>query len=302
MSRLYLVDGLYHVFRSFYALPKTMQAPDGRPINVVHGILGFLRRLIHNEQARLALVALEQLTGIFREALYPEYKGNRAETDPRLLEQVPLVIEMCRCLGVATREVDGFEADDVMATVARIALAEGVGVTIVSSDKDLAQVLTLGDDIEMLTPGPAGSQDRASAGDVRVRPADVQGRYGVPPALIPSLLALRGDAADNMRGLAGVGQKTAVALLLEFGSLEDVLEAPIPKAMLRTALQNERDRLLRDLEVVTVRYDVPLGEVRPVAETFALRPIRGAAAFFESLGMKRAADEFAPLEARLWHP
>lgn len=283
MARLYILDTLYHIFRAYHALPPTLTARDGRPTNAVYGALGIVRSLFKTERVEHCVAVFESLEPTFRSELDPEYKANRPEAPAGLKIQIPLVLELFEKLGIPTLAVSGYEADDVMATLARRAREAGQGATIVSNDKDLAQVLALGGDVELLRLSGTGKQAKAE----RVGPEGVQELFGVPAGLIPSWLALRGDPVDNIKGVAGIGQKTAVKLLLEGGDLPTLLEHPERGGRFAQALRDERERLLRDLEIATVRLDVPLPFEGLPLESFRPGPVReGAADFLRGLDMK----------------
>lgn len=302
MSRLYLIDTVYHIFRAFHALPATLTAPDGRPTNAVHGVLGIFSNLWRSEQVEYAVAVFESATGTFREELDPEYKANREPPDPNLKRQIPLVEQACRCLGIPTLALDGYEADDVMGALAHRAVAAGHSVTIVSNDKDLAQILALGGDIELLRLSGTGKNAKVE----RIRPEGVVELFGVPPELIPSWLALKGDTVDNIKGVPGIGQKTASKLLLEHGGLANLLAEPTRAGRYAGQLVALKDRLVRDLEVATIKTDLDLGFDGLDLERYRPIPLQGAVEFFEDLGMHRhlsAVEQLIfpePTVAELW--
>lgn len=270
MARLYILDTLYHIFRAFHALPPTLTAVDGRPTNAVYGAMGILRSLFKTERVEFCVAVFESLEPTFRTELDAEYKANRPPVAPALKPQIPLTRELFERLGIPTLSVSGYEADDVMATLARRCQDAGVGATIVSNDKDLAQVLRLGGDVELLRLSGTGKDAKVD----RVGPEGVTGFFGVPPELIPSWLALRGDSVDNIKGVPGIGQKTAVKLLLEGGDLPTLLEHPERGGKFADALREQKERLLRDLEIATVRTDVELPFEGLPLENFRPKPLR----------------------------
>lgn len=303
MPRLYVIDTLYHIFRAFHALPRTLRAPDGRPTNAIHGVLGILRSLWRHEPVEHVVAVFESLEGNFREALDPEYKAHRPPTDPDLKVQVPLIMEILEQLGIPVLQASGFEADDVLGTLAARAVVAGHGATIVSNDKDLAQVLGVGGEVELLRLSGTGREAKVE----RVHPQDASAVFGVPPELIPSWLALRGDPVDNLRGVHGIGQKTAVRLLLEGGDLPTLLEHPERAGKFGPALVQEKARLLRDLQVATIRLDVPLPFEGLPLERFRPGPIQaGALELFTGLAMRKHLEAVEglllpdPTVADLW--
>lgn len=284
-SRLYLIDSLYHVFRAYHALPRTLRSEDGRPTNVVHGVLGILRTLWRSEAISHLGMVFEELTGIFREEIFSDYKAHREAPPDELLVQIPLLKTACAHLGLSVWEAATFEADDVIGTLARQALAQGVAVTVVSNDKDLAQLLALEGDIDLLRTSGAGKNATAE----RVRREDVPRLFGVEAAQIPSFLALRGDVVDNIPGLKGVGDKTAAKWLALGGDLRGLLDDPeLAGKRWASVIRENESNLLRDLELATIRTDVP---VEFELERFALGPVDGLAEFFAGLTMNRHRSE-----------
>lgn len=283
MARLYIFDTLNHIFRAFHALPATLTAPDGRPTNALYGILGIMRSLWRTQHVEHFVAVFESLEPTFRSTLDPEYKAHRPPTAPELKAQIPLAMELFEVLGIPTLSVEGFEADDVMGTLASRSRAEGHGATLVSNDKDLAQVLAGGGEVDLLRLSGTGKNAKVE----KIGPDEVCGVFGVPPELIPSWLALRGDPVDNIRGIAGIGQKTAVKLLLDGGDLPTLLDHPELCGKFAPALRENRERLLRDLEIATVRLDVPLPFEGLPIDRFQPRPVAPEAAeHLRELGMK----------------
>lgn len=283
VARLYIFDTLNHIFRAFHALPTTLTAPDGRPTNALYGILGIMRSLWRTQHVEHFVAVFESLEPTFRSTLDPEYKAHRPPTAPELKAQIPLAMELFEVLGIPTLSVEGFEADDVMGTLASRSRAEGHGATLVSNDKDLAQVLAGGGEVDLLRLSGTGKNAKVE----KIGPDKVCGVFGVPPELIPSWLALRGDPVDNIRGIAGIGQKTAVKLLLDGGDLPTLLDHPELCGKFAPALRENRERLLRDLEIATVRLDVPLPFEGLPIDRFQPRPVAPEAAeHLRELGMK----------------
>ncbi len=290
-SRLYLIDTLYHVFRAYYALPRTLRSEDGRPTNVVHGVVGILRTLWKSQGIGHIGMVFEEMSGIFREEIFPEYKAQREAPPDDLLAQIPLVKTACDHLGLSVWEAATFEADDVIGTLARQALAQGVPVTIVSNDKDLAQLLAFDGDIDLLRTSGSGK----NASVERLRRGDVPRVFGVEAHQIPSFLALRGDTVDNIPGLKGVGDKTAAKWLAQSADLEGLLANPdlAGKRWAPIIAENESS-LRRDLQLATIRTDAPVGFE---FERFAPAPLQGLAEFFGDLSMNRHRGEAEKLSA-----
>ncbi len=210
---VHLVDATGYLFRAYHAI-RGIEAPDGTPVSAVYGLVQTL--LKHQREARPAYIAsvFDASMESFRNELDPTYKANRGAPPPDLVPQFDLATQAVDALGFHAVEREGYEADDVIATLAGRARAAGHPVVIASFDKDLAQLV--GEGVTLLDLG---------RGEV-IDAAGVEARYGVPPSLIADFLALRGDAIDNVAGIRGIGPKTAAALLRHFGSLEAILEAP----------------------------------------------------------------------------
>ena len=288
-DRLYLFDTLFHIFRAYYALPRSMKSESGVPTNAVHGVIGILRNLWKSENVTHVATVFESLTGTFREEISPDYKAQREPPPENLIRQIPLVKEACHRLGLSTWEVDRFEADDVIGTLARMALAQGTAVTIVSNDKDLAQLLAFDGDIELLRTKGSGKKAQLE----RVRRESVPEVFGVQAHQIPSFLALRGDTVDNIAGLKGVGDKTAAKWLAEADTLEDLLERPeIAGKRWESAIVEGEAGLRRDLNLATIRTDIPW-DFR--MEAFLPKPFDGIDEFFGSLSMNRHLREIESL-------
>jgi 5'-3' exonuclease len=265
---IYLVDASYYVFRAWFALPDTLRDRRGRPVNAVHGFARFLGDLIEQvEPERLAVAFDESLTSCFRSDFYAPYKANRALPPAELEHQFGLCRELTRALGVVELASPRFEADDIIGTIARQAQRRGLPVTIVSRDKDLAQLLCPGD--QLFDPGSGR----------RVPYEGVHAFLGVRAEQVADFLALTGDAVDNIPGVPGIGRKTAAALLAEFASIDAVLDdvTRVRALALRGAervadlLERHRDQLALALRLTTIACDVPLAVGLPALRRSAPR-------------------------------
>ena len=288
-GRLYLLDMMFFVHRAFHAVPE-MRSPCGSPINALYGVVGLLRELWLLERYNHVVAVFESPSKSFRHQIDPEYKANRAPAAVELKSQVAMVRVACECLGLQTLHVDGYEADDVLGTLARMAAQQQRKVSIVSNDKDLAQVLAFSPSIELLRTTQNGRPERVDS-------KTVEKMYGVPPELITSWLALRGDSSDNIKGVKGIGQKTAIKLLLEQGDIHALLAEPEKAGRFAPAFRDDRERILRDLDLATIRTDVDLGPEGFRQDHYALRPIDGASEFFSSLGMVGQARQLQEVTA-----
>ena len=244
---LTLIDGSGFTFRAFHGRPPMTRA-DGTPVNAVYGFTTMLMKLMADSDADAVAVVFDAARKTFRNDLYPAYKAHRPPAPEELVPQFPLVREAARAFNLACLETEGFEADDLIATYARLAAAQGTKVTIVSSDKDLMQLV--GGLITMFDP----MKNRL------IGEAEVREKFGVGPDKVVDVQALCGDSSDNVPGVPGIGIKTAAQLIETYGDLDTLLEraCEITQPKRREALlQNaEAARLSRTL--VSLRDDVPL--------------------------------------------
>ncbi len=246
-KHVFLIDGSGFIFRAFHGLPP-MVSPDGTPVNAVFGFTKMLLKLLDDTEADYIAVIFDRARKTFRSDIYSEYKAHRPPPPDELIPQFELVREVTRCLNVPAIDMEGFEADDLIATYAKQAAADGAEVTIVSSDKDLMQLVD--DNITMLD---------AMKNKVIGR-EQVMEKFGVGPDRVIDVQALAGDSSDNVPGVQGIGVKTAALLINEYGDLDGVLaraeEIKQPKRRQSLIEQADMARISRDL--VTLKTDVPL--------------------------------------------
>ena len=244
---VYLVDGSGYIFRAFYGLPP-MTNPEGVPVNAVFGFSKMLAKLMSDAGTRRFAVIFDTARVSFRNDIFPDYKANRSDPPEELVPQFALIREATRAFNVPCIELAGFEADDLIATFARMAREEGHEVVIVSSDKDLMQLVA--DGVSMLDP----------AKNVTVGREQVIERFGVGPESVIDVQALAGDSTDNVPGVPGIGVKTAAELIRTYGDLDTLLERAdeIKQPKRRENLINHAGmaRISRDL--VTLRIDAPV--------------------------------------------
>lgn len=243
---LCLVDGSGFLFRAFHALP-VLTRPDGTPVNAVLGFTNMLLKLLDDLQASHVAVIFDSARKSFRNEIFPEYKANRPDPPDELIPQFPLVRDATRAFNVQCLEKPGFEADDLIATYARHAQAEGFDVMIVSSDKDMMQLVS----------------DRVSMFDAlknrRIGPAEVKEKFGVGPERVVDVQALAGDSTDNVPGVPGIGVKTAAQLIQAYGDLESLLTraSEIKQPKRRQSLIDFAEQARLSRELVRLRDDVP---------------------------------------------
>lgn len=253
MADALLVDGYSIVFRAHYAHARSpLTRRDGFPTSALFGFATALLRLLADHAPARAFVAFDAGRDTFRRDLYPDYKAQRAETPEDLVRQLPAIFALVDALRIPRRAVKGFEADDLIATLAAAHAAEGGRTLVVSGDRDLFQVVD--DRVTLLYIG--GGLAKAE----EYTPAAMREKAGLRPEQIPDYKALCGDASDNIPGVPGIGPKGALALLERFGTLEGIyagLDDSVGKAK-RAALLEWRDRALLALELARIRRDAPV--------------------------------------------
>ena len=299
MNHVFLIDGSGFIFRAFHALPP-MNRKDGTPTNAVYGFTRMLMKLVEDTDADHIAVLFDRGRRTFRNDIYPDYKAHRPDPPEELVPQFALVHEATRALNVAEVGMEGYEADDLIATYTRLAREAGAEVTIVSSDKDLMQLV--GEHVTMYD----AMRER------RIGPQEVHEKFGVGPDKVVEVQALAGDSTDNVPGIRGIGVKTAAQLINEYGDVEAVLERAeeIKQPKRRQALIEEAEAARVSRELVRLRDDVP---VEHGLATFAVKEpdadvlldflrtqeFRSMVATWESrFGVgERAAPEVAAVEA-----
>jgi len=256
-QHLYLVDGSSYIFRAYHRLPP-LTNPEGTPVGAVYGYTTMLWKLAEDldkaEGPTHLAVILDAASKSFRNDIYPEYKANRPPAPEDLVPQFPLIRDATRAFSLPCIEEEGLEADDLIASYARAAAAQGWDVTIVSSDKDLMQLVSTGGDgvgeIDMLD----------TMKNVRIKIPEVEEKFGVPPELVGDVLALMGDSVDNIPGIFGIGPKTATKLIQEHGSLTAALDAAedMKKSKLKERLLEHRKDAEMSRELVELKQDAAL--------------------------------------------
>jgi len=248
---LAVIDGHSLVHRAFHALPDTMVAPDGRPTNAAFGFTSMLVKLVQDMAPSAVIVAFDKGKAEFRSAVLERYKIHRPPMPDALRVQFPIVKEILEALSVPIVEVEGWEGDDILGTLALKGHEAGMRVLLVTGDRDALQLVT--EDVSVV------STRRGVTDIVVYTPEAVLERYGVTPEQVPDYLGLKGDASDNIPGVPGVGEKTAAKLIAEHGSLEAVLCAAqnIPGKLGENLRAHEEDAKASRL-VATIRVDAPV--------------------------------------------
>ena len=244
---LFLIDGSGYIFRAFHALPP-LTRPDGTPVGAVYGFTQMLMKLVEDTDADAIAVIFDAARETFRNEIYPAYKANRPEPPEELIPQFALVREATRAFNLPAVEMRGFEADDLIATYARLAREQGAIVTIVSADKDLMQLVRPG--VTMLDP----IKTRIVGAN------EVKERFGVAPEKVVDVQSLAGDSTDNVPGVPGIGVKTAAELINTYGDLDTLLAhaAEIKQPKRRESLIQFADQARLSRELVRLKDDVPI--------------------------------------------
>ena len=253
MAKWLLIDGFNLAYRCFYAIPELTRA-DGFPTNALHGWMKSLWKFEDQEKPDATLVFFDLGGAQDRLALHPEYKAQRKEMPEPLVQQLPYVKSLTRAMGLVGVELYGVESDDLLASQAKALAGAGHEVLIVSADKDFAQIV--GEHVKILLPPPTANP---KLGWRQLDAAGVVEKFGVPPALIADYLALVGDTSDNIPGVNGVGPKTAVKWLQQFGTLEGVIahSSELKPDRFQEAVRTQADHLRRNLKLTTLNLTLP---------------------------------------------
>ena len=283
MPRLYLIDGSSQMYRAYHAI-QGLTGPDGRSTNAVYGFVTMLRKLIADHRPEYIAASFDLAGPTFRKDLAADYKANRAPMPPDLAEQIPWVHQACEALGVPILTSERFEADDVIGTLAARAAEAGFETAIVTGDKDFFQLV--GDRVKVYNPKDEGTWYDADA---------VVEKFGVRPGQVVDVLALMGDAIDNIKGVPGIGEKGAKELVRAHGSLDALIAgaAGVEQKRYREALEAHAESARQSRELARIRTDVPGG-----FDAEALR-FRGASRercyeLFGALGFRSIVMEYAP--------
>ena len=252
-SELMLIDGHSILNRAFYAIPP-LTAPDGTPTGAIYGFLNILFKFIDEEKPNKLIVAFDRSEPTFRHEKYKEYKGTRKSMDHDLRVQVPLIKDVLKSMNITIAEKPGYEADDIIGTLSKRMSANGEKVVIVSGDKDLLQLLD--DNITMKNP-------KTRAGKTTVdtyTPAELYEEYGVTPEEFVDLKALMGDTSDNIPGAKGIGPKTAMPLIAEYHTVENLLDHidDIKSKSTAKKLTESKDNIILSKFLAKIDVDAPI--------------------------------------------
>ena len=253
-KKLFLVDAMAHIYRAFFApMPQRLTAPNGTPTNVPFLFGNILKRLVNDYQPKYIGIVFDPPGGTFRDKLFEKYKAQRSPMPDEMKVQIPLVRRLCEAMRLAILEEAGYEADDVIGTIARQAAKQGFEVFIVSNDKDMMQLV--GKNVRTLKTASGGAK-----ADVIVDEAKVQELLGVPSDRVVDYMALLGDSVDNIPGAKGIGEKGAAELIQKYGSVENALDhaEEVANKRYREALQQQREQVLMSKQLAKIETAVPL--------------------------------------------
>lgn len=250
-KKFILVDGQGLLYRAFYALPQ-LTTTYGQVVNAVYGFTMILIRLLEEEKPEYMVITFDTPVPTFRHKEFKEYKAHRKKMPDELISQLPLIREIINNYNIATCSKEGYEADDVIGTIAKEAEKRNCNTTIVTGDKDAFQLIS-----------PHTKIMTTIKGVTEVKIYDEEGikkKYGVNPEKIVDILALKGDSSDNIPGVPGIGEKTAVALIKEFGNLENILSntGRISKKSLREQIKKYEDQIKMSKMLATIVREVPI--------------------------------------------
>ncbi len=246
MRKLVLVDGSSYIYRAYYALPP-LTSPKGEPTGAVYGFIRMISKLLNELNPDYIAVIFDAPGKTFRHEEYKEYKAQRKETPDDLRVQIPKIKEIIKLFGIKVLEKEGYEADDIIATLAKKGKEKGFEVYVVTPDKDMLQLVE--DNIYVLNPVTDKVYNREK----------VKEKYGIYPEQFIDYLAIVGDPVDNIIGVKGVGPKTAAKLLQKYGSLKNILKSldKLPERI-RKAFEEVQDKLEENMFLVKLKNDVPL--------------------------------------------
>lgn len=286
-ENIVIIDGSSLLYRAFFAIPH-LSDPQGRPTNAVYGFLNMLLKLYSELNPQYVAVAFDKGKYTFRNDLYDGYKATRKEAPDDLRTQFALIREVLDCLGISVLEQEGYEGDDIIGTLAKNMAAEGYAVDVVTGDRDALQLVT--NDVTVYLTKKGITQMLA------VTPAVMEEEYGYTPAQVIEMKALMGDTADNIPGVPGVGEKTALKLISQFGSVTGVYEhlADVKGKKLQEKLADNKDKALLSKDLATIRCDLDLTYT---IDQFQPQPRQAdVAELFKSLGFRNLLERFAAFD------
>ena len=251
MPLLYLIDASSYIFRAYHAI-RSLSTSKGFPTNAIYGFNSMIFKFLKDYNPRYLGLVFDSKGKTFRDEIYPLYKANRAEAPDDLNVQIPKILEAVEAFRIPQLQVEGYEADDIIGTIAKRMEEEGVHVVLVTGDKDFCQLVS--EKVTLL--------DTMRNKKTGIR--EVVEKFGVPPDRVTDVLALSGDTVDNIPGVRGIGEKTASELIRKFGSLDKLLDSinEIPQRQ-KELLEANKENAILSKELVTIKTDVPLTVTLP---------------------------------------
>lgn len=285
-KKLVLIDGHSILNRAFYGVPDLSNA-EGLHTNAIFGFLNIMFKFLEEEQPDYLAVAFDLKTPTFRHKMYAEYKGTRKPMPKELLQQVPVMKDLLKAMNILTMEQEGYEADDILGTMAKRAEKEGVEVALISGDRDLLQIAS--DHIRIRIPKTKGNKTEVE--DYYAK--DVLEKYHVTPLQFIELKALMGDTADNIPGVPKIGEKTATSLMETYGSIDEIYAhiGEISKKSIRESLEQNRDLADLSKTLATIEMDAPINFTLEQAKMSDIYTDE-AYAFFQELEFKNMLSKF----------
>lgn len=253
MNKLYLIDGMSLVFRAYHAMFKSgLSSPEGLPTGAIFGFTNIITKLLEIENPENIVVVFDTSAPTFRDDMYDLYKANRTEFPADLAPQLLKIKELLNHLNIPQYELDGFEADDIIGTLAKTASKENIKTFCITSDKDFMQLVD--DNIKLLRPTSKSEELQL------IDYSEVKEKFGVTPEQVIDVQALIGDSVDNIPGVKGIGEKTAFPLIQEYGSLEGLYENldKITKVAVKSKLETDREMAFLSKKLVTIKIDCPI--------------------------------------------
>ncbi len=279
-KKIVLIDGSSYIYRAFYALPP-LKSPKGEPTGAIYGFLRMISSLMRDISPEYIAVVFDLPGKTFRHEAYKEYKANRKETPDELKVQIPKIKELLKLWGIKILEIPGYEADDIIATIAKKAEKEGFEVIVVTPDKDMMQLVD--ENIKILNPVTGEIFNREK----------VKEKYGIYPEQFVEYLAMIGDSVDNIIGVKGVGPKTAAKLLNVYGSLENILKnLDQLKPKIKEAFEEAEERLKENIFLIRLKTDINLN-ISPENLKKEKADLQKLKEEFENLGFKSLLKEIS---------
>jgi DNA polymerase I len=292
-KKLFLVDAMAHIYRAFYAPMVRMNAPSGIPTKVPFLFLNIVRRIVKDYKPDYLGIVFDTSKPTFRDKLFEKYKAQRPPMPDEMRVQLPYVRRLIEAMNLPILELDGYEADDVIGTMAKLGTAKKLDVLVISNDKDMLQLVNSG--VKILRTGTGGAK-----ADTIVDAQKVEEILGVPPAKVIDLMALLGDTVDNIPGAKGIGEKGASELIQKYGSVESALAhaTEVTNKRYREALQQQVEQVKMSKQLAAIAMDVPL-ELDPEKLKVREPDVARLAALYRELGFNSLLKELLASGAAL---